>query len=322
MTATKKAHRTYGGSYFESREKVSALNDAVERIEQTRNGQSGFTAIDLELAVRAERERVLALMEVGENGLLAQHLITWLKSLGVFSENLSLSEQCVEAVEVAVESEREACAALMDEIGATYEKVTGQEECNGVVGNVIQVCDAGEAIRARSGVSMDSTATHVDDCPYVVEGNLKHWQPPTVKELGHLRGEGKQCLTKDGYPIGVEVFGFYYSIAKDGIYRNPCNGELADFAFAGPVSAELKRLGLTVENIQSVGFSGMTNQVLWFWQISGTDYRVRFNRDDDSWSPIEIKPTQYVYPLNTEPCPQCRKPAPLNKLCEECNNDA
>jgi hypothetical protein len=55
----------------------------------------------------------------------------------------------IEEISEAVEAEREACAQLMDDLGATYESVDGQERVGNVIGDVISIHAAGDAIRAR-----------------------------------------------------------------------------------------------------------------------------------------------------------------------------
>lgn len=52
-------------------------------------------------------------------------------------------------VEEAVKAEREACAALMDEVGAIYTHVSGQTIVNGMTGDIEETRDAAAVIRAR-----------------------------------------------------------------------------------------------------------------------------------------------------------------------------
>jgi hypothetical protein len=70
----------------------------------------------------------------------------WIEWGGRYSDFIEVVSQFIRDVEGA---EREACAALMDELEATYESIDGQERVGNMTGDVISIHAAGDAIRSR-----------------------------------------------------------------------------------------------------------------------------------------------------------------------------
>lgn len=147
-------------------------------------------------------------------------------------------------VDAAVVREREVCAELAEDSDYKF--------------NIFEdpAKEIAEAIRARGQQSqMNGTYTMSYERIRSESGNTGHL-PSKVAAPEEYPAIGK---------VGVTVNGIYYGIGAGGIFRNHCDGNEADFAFALPVAAYLKEKGLDSGNIESVTWDDRVSMVLYRW---------------------------------------------------------